>query len=109
MTALPQLAIDTLRDPKGTADRIMGWDLDRNTLYMGLFAVSAVNTLLASAPVVLSPGGMDEVMRAAVPILGLLESPLAFFAIVAGTLIVMIQGMFWIATRLGALWAARAA
>jgi len=101
MTALQQLAIDTLRDPKGAAEQIMGWGLDRNTLYMALFAVCAVNTLLASLPIVLSSGGMDEALRAALPILALMESPLAFFAIVAGTLIMMIQGLFWAGRAMG--------
>lgn len=101
MTALPELALDTLRDPKGTAERIMGWNLDRGTLYTALFAVAAVNALLASTPVVLSPGSMDEAVRAALPILGMLERPLMFFALVAGTLVIMIQALFWAGRAMG--------
>jgi len=95
MISWPQLAIDTLRDPKASAERIMAWKIDRGTLYIALFAVAAVNALLASGPIVLSAGGVDEAARAALPILTLLERPLMFFAIVAGTLVIMIQALFW--------------
>lgn len=101
MTFWSQLALDTLRDPKGTAHRIMGWNLDRATLYMALFAVAAVNTLLASTPVVLSPGGVDAAARAALPVLALLERPIMFFVIVAGTLVIMIQAFFWAGRAMG--------
>ncbi|MEO9573657.1 MAG: YIP1 family protein [Roseobacter sp.] len=101
MNFWPQLAVDTLRDPKDTAVQIMGWNLDRATLYMALFAVAAVNALLASAPVVLSQGGIDASARAALPILALLERPIMFFVIVAGTLVVMIQALFWAGRAMG--------
>lgn len=101
MTFWSQLALDTLRDPKGTAHRIMGWNLDRATLYMALFAVAAVNTLLASTPVVLSTGGVDAAARAALPVLALLERPIMFFVIVAGTLVIMIQAFFWAGRAMG--------
>lgn len=101
MTGWPQLVRDTLRDPKETATRIMAWNLDRGTLYMALIAVASVNAFLASAPVILNPGGVDEVMRAAMPILALLERPIMFFVIVAGTLIIMIQALFWAGRAMG--------
>lgn len=101
MISWPQLALETLRDPKGTAERIMGWNLDRGTLYMALFAVAAVNALLASGPVLLSPGGVDPELRAAVPILAMLERPLVFFVLVSGTLVVMIQALYWAGRGMG--------
>lgn len=101
MNFWPQLAFDTLRDPKGTCEKIMGWNLDRPTLYMALFAVAAINALLASIPVILTPGGVEPELRAALPILALLERPLVFFALVAGTLVVMIQALFWAGRAMG--------
>lgn len=101
MNFWPQLALDTLRDPKGTCEKIMGWNLDRPTLYMALFAVAAINALLASIPVILTPGGVEPELRAALPILALLERPLVFFALVAGTLVVMIQALFWAGRAMG--------
>ena len=101
MTHWPQLAVDTLRDPKAVAEQIMGWNLDRTTLYLALIAVAAVNATLASGPVVLLPGEVDAELRAALPILALLERPLMFFALVAGTLVVMIQALFWAGRAMG--------
>ena len=96
-----QLALDTLRDPEGTARKIMAWNLDRSTLYAALFAVAAINALLASTPVILSPVGVDPELRATLPILALLERPLIFFALVVGTLVVMIQALFWAGRAMG--------
>ena len=79
----------------------MGWQLDRGTLYMALFAVAAINALLASAPVVLLEGEVDPAARAAMPILALLERPIAFFAIIAGGLLVMVHGLVWAGRALG--------
>lgn len=101
MTFWPQLAVDTLRDPKTAAAQIMDWNLDRRTLYMALFAVAALNALLASTPIVLSPGGIDPAALEAIPVLGLLERPIMFFVIVAGTLVVMIQALFWAGRAMG--------
>ncbi|MBY5932505.1 YIP1 family protein [Tateyamaria omphalii] len=101
MSAVSDLAIDTLRDPKQVARQIISWQLDRATLYMALLAVAAVNTLLASAPVVLLEGEIDPAARSAVPILGLLERPLALFAMIAGGLLVMVHGLVWAGRALG--------
>ncbi|MEM6372665.1 MAG: Yip1 family protein [Pseudomonadota bacterium] len=95
------LAMDTLSNPKATAYRILGWNLDRGTLYTALFAVAAINTLLACMPIVLSGGQVDAAARAALPILTLLERPILFFAIVIGTLVVMIQALFWAGRAMG--------
>ena len=101
MTGVAELAIDTLRDPKATAQRIIGWDLDRRTLYVALVAVAAINTLLASAPVVLVPGSLDPEAQAAIPMLALLERPFALFAIIAGGLLVMVHGLVWAGRAMG--------
>ncbi|WP_147105342.1 YIP1 family protein [Tateyamaria sp. syn59] len=101
MSAVSDLAVDTLRDPKQVAAQIIGWQLDRATLYTALFAVAAVNAVLASAPVVLFDGQVDAAARAAMPILGLLERPIALFAIIAGGLLVMVHGLVWAGRALG--------
>lgn len=97
----PQLALDSVRDPKGTAQKIMSLDLDRGTLYTALIAVAAINAFLASVPVIMAPDGVDDATRAALPILALLERPLIFFALVAGTLVVLIQALFWAGRAIG--------
>ena len=101
MTAWPQLAVDTLRDPQGTAQRIMAWNLSPATLYMALCAVAACNALLASAPVVLVPGSLDDMAREALPVLALLERPIMLFVLVAGGLIVMVHALFWAGRAMG--------
>ncbi|WP_299041978.1 YIP1 family protein [uncultured Tateyamaria sp.] len=101
MNGFADLVVDTVRDPRGTAQRIIAWNLDRQTLYFALFAVAAINTLLASGPVVLLDGQIDPTARAALPILGLLERPLAMFAIIAGGLLVMVHGLVWAGRALG--------
>ena len=101
MTGVSELAIDTLRDPKAVAERIMGWNLDRQTLYVALFAVAAINALLASAPVVIMDGSIDPAARAAIPMLALLERPFALFAIIAGGLLLMVHGLVWAGRAMG--------
>jgi len=101
MNALITLAIDTLRDPQGTAQRIIAWDLDRATLYMALCAVAAVNAVLATAPLVLNPASVDDLAREALPVLALLERPLILFILIAGGLVVMVQALFWAGRAMG--------
>ncbi|MEX0369445.1 MAG: Yip1 family protein [Tateyamaria sp.] len=101
MTGVTELAVDTLRDPKAVAQRIIGWHLDRQTLYVALFAVAAINTLLASAPIVLVPGSIDPEAQAAIPMLALLERPFALFAIIAGGLLLMVHGLVWAGRAMG--------
>ncbi|MEL6468003.1 MAG: YIP1 family protein [Pseudomonadota bacterium] len=101
MTGLSDLAVETLRDPKAASQRIINLNLDRQTLYFALFAVAAVNAILASGPVVLLSGSIDPTLRAAVPLVGLLERPIALFAVVAGGLLVMVHGLVWAGRALG--------
>ncbi|MEL7132845.1 MAG: YIP1 family protein [Pseudomonadota bacterium] len=101
MTGLSDLAVETLRDPKAASQRIINLNLDRQTLYFALFAVAAINAILASGPVVLLSGSIDPTLRAAVPLVGLLERPIALFAVVAGGLLVMVHGLVWAGRALG--------
>ncbi|MEL6449812.1 MAG: Yip1 family protein [Pseudomonadota bacterium] len=101
MTSWPQLAIDTVRDPRTSAERIIAWQLDTRTIYMALFAVAAVNALLAAFPVVLLGSPVDDAARSALPMLLLLERPIALFLIIAGGLVVMVHALFWAGKSMG--------
>ncbi|MEM8653863.1 MAG: Yip1 family protein [Pseudomonadota bacterium] len=101
MNGLAELAVDTLRDPKATAQRIINLNLDRQTLYFAVFAVTAVNAFLASAPIVLLSDQIDPTLRSAVPLVTLLERPMALFAVLAGGLLVMVHGLVWAGRALG--------
>jgi len=101
MINLTQLAVDTLRDPRDAARRIIDLHIDRQTLYLALIAVAAVNTLLASTPVVLIPGSVDDIAQEAIPMLALLQRPLALFAIIAGGLLITVHALVWAGRALG--------
>lgn len=101
MKPVIDLAVDTLRDPQATAQRIMGWQLDRATLYTALFAVAAINAIFAATPVILFPEALDDATRQALPILTLLERPLILFFFIAGGLVVMVQALFWAGRAMG--------
>lgn len=101
MNTIVDLALETLRDPRAAAQRIMGLNLDSQTLYLALCAVAAINVLLASGPVVLLGGSVDPAAQAALPVLALLGNPFALFAIIAGGLLVMVHGLVWAGRAMG--------
>lgn len=96
-----QLAVDTLRDPKGTAEQIMGWQVGRAELYMALIAVSAINAFLAGAANVIAPVSTDPAVIEAVPMLVLMNRPLVLFVLIAGGLVVSVHALFWAGKAMG--------
>lgn len=96
-----QMAVDTVRDPQGTAQKIMGWQIGRAELYMALIAVSAMNAFLAGASSALSPMSTDPAAVAAMPMLALMNRPLVLFVLIAGGLIVTVHGFFWAGRAMG--------
>lgn len=95
-----QLAVDTVRDPQGTAQRIMGWQIGRAELYMALIAVSAMNAFLAGASSALSPVS-DPAALEAMPMLALMSRPLVLFVLIAGGLFLTVHGLFWAGRAMG--------
>jgi hypothetical protein len=95
------LAVDTLRAPKATATRIMDWNIGRTELYMALIAVSAINAFLAGVSGVLSPAPTDPAAVQAVPMLAVLERPLALFVLIGGGLVVTVHALFWAGRAMG--------
>ena len=96
-----ELAVDTLRDPQATAGRVMGWNIGRTELYMALIAVSAVNAFLAGVSNVMAPLPNDPASIQAVPMLALLQRPLALFLLIAGGLLVSVHTLFWAGRAMG--------
>lgn len=96
-----QLAVDTVRDPQGTAQRIMGWQIGRAELYMALVAVSAMNAFLAGASSALSPMSGDPAALEAMPMLALMSRPLVLFVLIAGGLFLTVHGLFWVGRAMG--------
>lgn len=95
-----ELAVQTLRDPRGTSEQIMDWQIDRNTLYIALGAVCALTALLVGTTQAIRPPTDPELIQA-VPALALLDRPLALFVLTAGSLVVMIHALFWAGRAMG--------
>lgn len=89
---LTDLVVLSLRDPRKAAEQIIGWQLNRETLWTALALAAAVNTLIFSVSVVLQPS-------AAMP--AFFTSPLAMFVLLAGVLVVMTHGLFWTGRAIG--------
>ena len=101
MKFLSQLAADTLRDPKGTAEMILSWHIGRSELYLALIAVSAMNAFLAGISSVLSPLSSDPAALEAMPMLALMGRPLVLFVLIAGGLVVTVHGLYWAGRAMG--------
>ncbi|MEL6620851.1 MAG: YIP1 family protein [Pseudomonadota bacterium] len=100
MKFLTDLAMDTLREPQATAQRIMDWQIDRTTLYMALIAVCAVTAFIVGGMAALGPEP-DPALVEAVPAISLLSRPLALFVLTAGGLIVMVHALYWAGKAMG--------
>ncbi|WP_223427232.1 Yip1 family protein [Tateyamaria pelophila] len=96
-----QMAVDTVRDPQGAAQKIMGWQIGRAELYMALIAVSAINAFLAGASSALSPMPTDPATIEAMPMLALMSRPLMLFVLIAGGLFLTVHGLFWAGRAMG--------
>lgn len=89
---LTRLVITSLKDPRQAAEEIIGWRLDRNTLWTALALAAAINTLIFSFSVFAQPAP-------ALP--AFFTSPLAMFVLLAGVLVVTTHGLFWTGRALG--------
>ncbi|TMM54598.1 Yip1 family protein [Sulfitobacter sabulilitoris] len=90
-----QLALLTLRDPKAAAADIMAWDLPRDALWTALALVAAINTLIFGLSDLLVPVPTPSAVPA------IFSSPLVFYVIVAGGLVVTAHALFWTGRALG--------
>ncbi|MDW3225710.1 MAG: YIP1 family protein [Paracoccaceae bacterium] len=89
----PQLALQTLRDPKAAGARIMSWQIERNTLWMIAALVIACSTFVSYASHLITP--VPE------PYGSLVEQPLRLFAIMTGVFLVSVYMLFWVGRSLG--------
>lgn len=89
---LIDLVLLSLREPRQAAEQIIGWRLDRETLWTALALAAAVNTLIFSLSVVLQP---SELMPA------FFTSPLAMFVLLTGVLVVTTHGLYWTGRAIG--------
>ncbi|EEB86427.1 Yip1 family protein [Roseobacter sp. GAI101] len=91
-TLLTELVVLSLRNPRQAAEQIIGWRLDRETLWTALALAAAVNTLIFSLSITLQPTpGMPEFFT----------SPLAMFVLLAGVLVITTHGLYWTGRAIG--------
>lgn len=89
---LTDLVILSLRNPRQAAEQIIGWRLDRETLWTALALAAAVNTMIFSFSIMLQPTpGMPAFFT----------SPLAMFVLLAGVLVITIHGLYWTGRAIG--------
>jgi hypothetical protein len=89
---LTNMVLLSLREPRTAAEQIIGWRLDRDTLWTALALAACVNTLIFSLSVVLQP---SEAMPA------FFTSPLAMFVLLSGVLVVTTHGLYWTGRAIG--------
>ncbi|WP_372991661.1 Yip1 family protein [Sulfitobacter sp.] len=89
---LTELVILSLRNPRQAAEQIIGWRLDRETLWTALALAAAVNTMIFSFSIMLQPTpGMPAFFT----------SPLAMFVLLAGVLVITTHGLYWTGRAIG--------
>ena len=89
---LTDLVILSLRNPRQAAEQIIGWRLDRETLWTALALAAAVNTMIFSFSIMLQPTpGMPAFFT----------SPLAMFVLLAGVLVITTHGLYWTGRAIG--------
>ena len=96
MTQLPSLkdlAIESVQDPAGAARQLMALNLDRGTLWLALFLMAVLNTLLHGLTNQLVPGPS--------PLPGLFDVPAVYFFFVGGGLVLIVLTIFWTGRAFG--------
>jgi hypothetical protein len=88
-----ELAIETLRAPLTAAQRLMALNLDTSTLWLALFLMAVLNTILFTLSNMVMP--IDGQLPAA------LKSPVVYLMIVAGGLVLTAFALFWTGGALG--------
>ena len=89
-----QMTVDTFRDPKRTAEKIIQWQITKTELYLAMIAFSAVNAFLAGLSSIISPLSVDPAALESMPILALMKMPLILFVLIVTGLIISIHGFF---------------
>lgn len=87
-----RLVITSLRAPREAAEEIIGWRLDRGTLWTALALAAVINTLIFSLSVMAQPTPELPAFFA---------NPLSMFVLLAGVLVVTAHGLFWTGRAIG--------
>lgn len=89
----PQLALQTLRDPKAAAAIIMSWQVPRTELWMAAAVIAIVSTFMSTLSNVLIP--VPD------PLAAMVANPFTLFMIIAGGFVVTVHALFWTGRAMG--------
>jgi hypothetical protein len=90
---LPRLAMETLRDPRGTAERLIALRLDLPTLWMALALGAVLNALLFSVNMMLFPTTF--------PMPGLFMNPVLYAVVMAVGMVITLHLLTWVGGMMG--------
>ena len=90
---LPGLAMDTLRDPRAMAERLIALDLGLPTLWTALALGAVLNALMFSVNVMLFPS--------AFPMPGLFLNPVLYAVAMAGGMVITMHLLTWVGGMMG--------
>jgi len=89
------LALETLQTPRVAAERVMAMNLPRETLWMALVLMALLNTLIGAVTQMVAPPTENS------PIPAMMMTPMIYFVIVAGGLVLTVYALFWAGRALG--------
>ena len=90
---LPALAMDTLRDPRATAERLIALDLGLPTLWTALALGAVLNTMLFSVNMMMFPTTF--------PLPGLFSNPILYAMGMAGGMVITMHLLTWVGGMMG--------
>ena len=90
---LPTLAMDTLRDPRATAERLIAMDLGLPTLWTALALGAVLNALMFSVNLMLFPTTF--------PLPGLFSNPVLYAVAMAGGMVITMHLLTWVGGMMG--------
>lgn len=90
---LPSLAMDTLRDPRGMAARLIAMDLGLPTIWTALALGAVLNALIFSVNIMLFPTTF--------PVPGLFSNPILYAVAMAGGMVISLHLLTWVGGMMG--------
>jgi hypothetical protein len=90
---LARLAIETLRDPRGVAARLIAMDLGLPTLWAALVLGVVLNALIFSVNMMLFPTTF--------PVPGLFSNPILYAAAMAVGMVMTMHALTWVGGKMG--------
>ncbi|MGJ8545575.1 MAG: YIP1 family protein [Sulfitobacter sp.] len=90
---LIDLALRTVQNPQDAARQILTYGLSRDALWTALALVGAINTILFTLSLQMTPPPPEFP--------SVFSKPLAFYVILTGSMVVIVHALFWTGRALG--------